>query len=109
MDERILCDIFLDRFRPQRTFQVDIHAFDRMREYDSRNNLKWLTESIYRLLYRERMLHARGLQTKTIQSGASLATATSATVVAREQDKNKGKGKGKVKRQVRVRSTGQSR
>ena len=64
-----------------------------MREDDPQNNLKWLTESIDRLLQRERVLSARALQTKRIQSGASLTNDNSAnSSVALAQDEDKGKG-----------------
>ena len=50
--------------------QPDIVEFDRMREDDNRRNLKWLAESIDRLLARDRMEWARKLQRKSLTSGA---------------------------------------
>ena len=44
--DSILCDIFLDRSRPSKKLQADIHEFDRMREDDPRTNIRWLTDSI---------------------------------------------------------------
>ena len=70
-----------------------------MRDDDPNKNLKWLTDSIDRLLQRERMLSARALQTKRIQTGASLTTEQSNanSNAALAQDKGKGKGKAKGK------------
>ena len=65
------------RIKPSNKLQSDIHEFDRLAEDDPRKNRKWLTDSIDWLLQRERMLGARALQTKRIQSGASLTNATS--------------------------------
>ena len=48
-------DIFFSKSRNSNKLQVDIVDFDRMREDDSRRNLKWLTESIDRLLAGDRM------------------------------------------------------
>ena len=76
LDDRILRDIFLERIRPSKKLASDIHEFDRMRDDDANKNPKWLTGSIDRLLQRERMLSARALQTKRIQSGASLGHRT---------------------------------
>ena len=88
----ILCDIFLDRIRPSKKLQADINEFDRMREDDARNkNIRWLTDSIGRLLQRERMLNARALQTKRTQSEMSLTGATTALLAAPAPDKGKGK------------------
>ena len=86
---------FLERIRPSKKLASDIHEFDRMRGDDPSNNLKWLTDSIDRLLQRERMLSARALQTKRIQTGASLTTEQSHanSDAAPAQDKGKGKGK----------------
>ena len=99
LDDRILCDIFLERIRPSKKLASDIHDFDRMRDDDANTKLKWLTDSIDRLLQRERMLSARALQTKRIQSGASLTTdqSHSNSNAAPAQSKDKGKGKGKHK------------
>ena len=98
LDDRILCDIFLEHRRPSKKLQSDIYEFDRMREDDPQKNLKWLTDFTDRLLQRERMLSARALQTKRIQSGASLTTDNSAnSTAAPAQDKEKGKGKGRGK------------
>ena len=66
LDERILCDIFWKEIRPSQKLQADINEFDRMREDDSRKNLRWLIDAIDRLLQRERVLEARVLQTKRI-------------------------------------------
>ena len=44
--DSILCDIFLDRVRPSKKLQADIHEFDRMQEDDPRSKLTWFTESI---------------------------------------------------------------
>ena len=102
LDDRILCDIFLERIRPSKKLASDIHEFDRMRDADANKNLKWLTDSIDRLLQRERMLSARALQTKRIQSGASLTTdqshSNSNAAPAQSKDKGKGKGTGKGKK-----------
>ena len=99
LDDRILCDIFLERIRPSKKLASDIHEFDRMRDDDANKNLRRLTDSIDRLLQRERMLSARALQTKRIQSGASLTTDQSHgnSNAAPAQGKDKGKGKGKTK------------
>ena len=68
-----------------------------MREDDSRRTLKWLTESIDRLLARDRMEWARKLRRKLLTSGA-----IDSDVVPGAPGKGKGgkgkKGKGKGKR-----------
>jgi hypothetical protein len=98
-DDRILRDIFMERIRTSKKLQADIHEFDRMRDDGAKNNLKWLTDSMYRMLQRERRLDARALQTKRIQSGASLTidNILSSAALAFE------KGEGKT---VRVRAKG---
>ena len=105
LDDRILCDIFLERIRPSKKFASDIHEFDRMRDDDANKKLKWLTDSIDRLLQRERMLSARALQTKRIQSGASLTTdqshSNSNAAPAQSKDKGKGKGTGQGKKALK--------
>ena len=108
LDNRILCHIFLERIRPSKKLASDVHEFDRMRDDDTYKNLKWLTDSIDRLLQRERMLSARALQTKRIQSGASLTTEQSNanSNAAPAQDKDKGKGKGKAKGKGRGKGKG---
>ena len=68
--EIVLRDTFLSKIRNSKTLQPDIVEFDRMREYDVRRTLKWLTESIGRLLARGRMEWARKLQRKSLTSGA---------------------------------------
>ncbi|MFM7987998.1 MAG: hypothetical protein ACKPKO_52660 [Candidatus Fonsibacter sp.] len=82
LNERILCDISMDRIRPSNQLQADIHEFDRMRDDDPRQTLRWLTGSIHRLLQRERMLSASALQTKRIQSGVSSTADDSSHYVA---------------------------
>ena len=78
--------------------QSDIRELDRLREDDPNNYLRWLADSIDRWLQRQRMLNARAMQTKRIQSGASLTTDNSASFsVALAQGKDKGQGKGKGK------------
>ena len=59
-----LCDILLDRICPSKKLQANINEFDRFREDDPRNNIRWLTDSIDRLGQRERMLNARAMQHK---------------------------------------------
>ena len=86
--------MFLERIRPSKKLASDIHEFDRMRDDDANTDLKWLTDSTDRLLQQERMLSARALQTKRIQSGASLTTdqSNNNSNVAPAQDKEKKKG-----------------
>ena len=94
LDDRILCDISLECIRPPKKLASDIHEFDSMRDDDVNQNLKWLADAIDRLLQRERMLSARALQTKRIQSGASLTTdqSNSKSNAAPAQDKEQRKG-----------------
>ena len=108
LDNCILCDIFLERIGPSKKLASAIHEFDRTRDGDTNKNLKWLTDSIDRLLQREQMLSARALQTKRIQSGASLTTEQSNanSNAAPAQDKDKGKGKGKAKGKGRGKGKG---
>ncbi len=61
---------YCQRFAIRRKLQLDIVEFDRTREDDERRTLKWLTESIERLLARDRMEWARRLQRKSLTSGA---------------------------------------
>ena len=68
--EVVIRDTFLTKIRNSKKLQPDIVEFDRMREDDSRRNLKWLSESIDRLLARDRMEWARKLQRKSLTSGA---------------------------------------
>ena len=71
-----------------------------MREDDTRRTLKWLTESINRLLARYRMEWARQLQRKTFTSGAidaDSAPGQSGGGKGGGKDKAKGEGKGKGK------------
>ena len=58
------------KVRNSKKLQPDIVEIYRMREDDSRRNLKWLTERIDRLLARDRMAWARKLQRKSLTSGA---------------------------------------
>ena len=51
--EPVLRDTFLSKIRSSKKLQPDNVEFDRMREDDDRRTLKWLTESIDRLLARE--------------------------------------------------------
>ena len=100
LDDIILCDIFLERIRPSKKLQSDIHEFNRTRDDDPQKNLWWLTNSIDRLLQKGRMLNARALQTKPIQPGAPLTndnSASSSAVPAQDKDKGKGEGKGRGK------------
>ena len=53
LDNRILCDIFLERIRPSKKLASDIHEFDRTRGDDTNNKMRWLTDYIDRLLQRE--------------------------------------------------------
>jgi len=72
-----------------------------MREDDSRSTLKWLTESIDRLLARDRMEWARKLQRKSLTSGAidsDAAPGAPGEGKGGKGKKGKGKGKGKGKR-----------
>ena len=69
MDERIVRDIFLERIWPSKKQQPDINECERMREDDSRNNIRWLTDSIDRLLQRERMLSARSFANQAYTIG----------------------------------------
>ena len=86
--ERMFLDILLERITPSKQLQSDMHELDSMREDDPKNNMRWLTDAMDRLLQREHMLNARVLQTKRIQSGASLANDNSASSsVALAQDK----------------------
>jgi hypothetical protein len=68
--EQVLRDTFLSKIRTPKKLQPDIVEFVIMREDDSRRTLKWLTESIDRLLARDRMEWARKLQRKSLTSGA---------------------------------------
>ena len=85
--DSILCDKLLDRIRPSKKLQADINEFVRFREYDPRKSIRWLTDSIDRLLQRERMLNARALQSNIIQSGVSLTGDTVAWPVATAPEK----------------------
>ena len=72
-----------------------------MREDDPRRTLKWLTESIDRLLARDRMEWARKLQRKSLTSGAIDSDAVPGAPGKGKGSKGKqgkGKGKGKGKR-----------
>ena len=51
--EPVLRDTFLSKIRSSKKLQPDNVEFDRMRADDDRRTLKWLTESIDRLLARE--------------------------------------------------------
>ena len=59
-----------------------------MREDGPHNNIRWLTDSIGRLLQREMMLNARALQTNRIQF---IERVTTATLAALAPDKGKWK------------------
>ena len=79
---------------------ADIVEFDRMREDDDRRFLKCLTESIDRLLARDRMEWARKLQRKTLTSGAIDVDSTPGpTGGGTGGGKSTGKGQGKAKGQ----------
>ena len=94
---------FWKEIRPSQKLQADINEFDRMREDDSRKNLRWLIDAIDRLLQRERMLEARVLQTKRIQSGAVLTNDSNvASVVAPAPEQGTGKGKGEERANTRA-------
>ena len=83
-----VCFIFLECIRPAKKLQSGSHAVDRMRDDDSQQNQTWLTDSVDRLLQGVRMLNARALQTKRIQSGALLTNDNSASSsAALAQDK----------------------
>ncbi|MFM7985696.1 MAG: hypothetical protein ACKPKO_40925, partial [Candidatus Fonsibacter sp.] len=69
--------------------------FDRMREDDPQRTLKLMTESIDRLLSRDRMEWARKLQRKSLLSGAIDAEAAPSTF-DKGTSKGKSKGKGKL-------------
>ncbi|MFM7983527.1 MAG: hypothetical protein ACKPKO_29795, partial [Candidatus Fonsibacter sp.] len=94
--ESVLRDTFLAKIRNSKRLQADIQEFDRMREDDLRRTLKWMTESIDRLLSRDRMEWARKLQRKSLLSGAIDAEAAPSTF---DKGKSKGKSKGKGKSQ----------
>ena len=72
-----------------------------MREDDDKRTLKWLTESIDRLLARERMEWARKLQKKSLTSGAidvdSAPGHSGKGKGGGKKGQGKGKGKGKGK------------
>ena len=53
--DSILCDIVMDRIRPCKKLQTGLIEFDKMREDDPRNNIRWLVESIDRLMQRDRL------------------------------------------------------
>ncbi|MFM7980579.1 MAG: hypothetical protein ACKPKO_14800, partial [Candidatus Fonsibacter sp.] len=86
--EVVLRDTFLAKIRNSKRHQVDLQEFDRMREDEPRRTLKWMTESIDRLLSRDRMEWARKLQRKSHLSGAIDAEAAPSTF-----DKGKIQGK----------------
>ena len=68
--EVVLRDTFLSKIRTSKNSQAEFAEFDSMREDDDRRCLKWLTESIGRLLARDRLEWARKLQRKSLTSGA---------------------------------------
>ncbi|MFM7989970.1 MAG: hypothetical protein ACKPKO_62715, partial [Candidatus Fonsibacter sp.] len=89
------------KIRNSKRLQADITEFDKMREDDTRRNLKWLTESIDSLLARDRMEWARKLQRKLLTSGAidaDSAPSMPTTGKGKGKGKPKGKGKGRGKR-----------
>ena len=91
----VLRDTFLSKNRSSKKLQPDIVEFDRMREDDERRTLKWLTESIDRLLARDRMEWARKLQRKSLTSGAiDSDVAPGALGKGTGGQGKKGKGKG---------------
>ncbi|MFM7989977.1 MAG: hypothetical protein ACKPKO_62750, partial [Candidatus Fonsibacter sp.] len=81
--------------------QPYIVEFERMREDDERITLKWLTDSIDRLLAQYRMEWARKLKIKSLTSGAidadSALGAPGKGKGGKGKCNNKGKGKGKGK------------
>ena len=93
--EVVLRDTSLCKICSSKKLQVDIVEFDRMREDDSRRNLKWLTAGIDRLLARDRMEWARKLQMKSLMSGA--IDSDSAPQCSWTRKSGKGKRKKKVK------------
>ena len=92
--EVVLRDTFLAKIRNSKRLQADIQEFDIMREDDPRRTLKWMTESIDRLLSRDRMEWARQLQRKSRLSGTIDSEAAPSTF---DKGKSKGKSKGKGK------------
>ena len=53
--EVVLRDTFLSKIRHSKRLQADTVEFDRFREDDPNRNIKWLTDSIDRILPRDRM------------------------------------------------------
>ncbi len=98
----VLRATLLSTLRNLKKLPADIVEFDRMREYDDRRTLKWLTESIGRPLAMDRAEWARQLQRKSLTSGAIdvdlVLGAPSKGKGGKGRGKNKGKGTGKGKR-----------
>ena len=53
--EVVLRGTFLSKIRHSKTLQADTVEFDRFREDDPHRNIKWLMDSIDRILSRDRM------------------------------------------------------
>ena len=68
--EVVLRETFLSKIRHAKKLQLDSVGFNGTREDEERRNLTWLTDSIDRMLARDRMEWARKLQRKTLTSGA---------------------------------------
>ena len=75
-----------------------------MRDDDPRRTIKWLTDSIDRILSRDRMEWARKLQRKSLLSGA-----IDADVATPGKGKGKSKGKSNIKDKTNNSSKGNSK
>ena len=101
----------MSKIRISKRLQPDIVEFDGFREDDPRRNIKWLTESIDRILSRDRMEQARKLQRKLFTSGAIDADSAPGQAVQgkeevkeRAKDNEKGKVRIKAKEKVKERT-----
>ena len=93
-------ETFLGIFKTSKKLAPDIHEFNRFDLDDSRRTLRFLTDSIERLMSRERMEAARATQKKRIAGGGLDGyTADQNALGAKAKGKGKGgkKGKGKGK------------
>jgi len=95
VDQRTLIAAFLSRIRPAKKLAADVYEFDRYRDDDPQRMLKWLTESVERVIARERMLKAREEQKRLLaKPGAALNDAAPGEAKGKGKGKGTGKGKG---------------
>ncbi|MFM7985956.1 MAG: hypothetical protein ACKPKO_42235, partial [Candidatus Fonsibacter sp.] len=95
--EVVLRDTFLANIRKSKRLAPDIVEFDRMREGDPKRTIKWLIDSIDRVLSRDRMEWARELRRKSLLNGASDADVATPGKGFGKKGKSKGKSKSKDK------------